>query len=91
MSDRAHIDLDAPPLTDGQLAEFRPRPLARRVRQTLALSQEAFAERYGIPVGTLREWEQSRREPDTTAVSYLTAIMADPDGVAHALATGRAA
>lgn len=91
MSDRFDIDPDAPPQSAEQLAEFRPRPLARRVRQTLGLSQDAFAERYGIPVATLRDWEQGRRDPDTAAVSYLTAIAADPEAVARALATGRAA
>lgn len=91
MSEHRSIDPDAPPLTAEQLAEFRPRPLARRVRQALGLSQDAFAERYGIPAATLRDWEQGRREPDTAAASYLTAIQADPEGVARALAAGRAA
>jgi hypothetical protein len=50
------------------------------------LTQEEFAERYQIPVGTLRDWEQGRSEPDQPARSYLKVIARDPEHVRMALA-----
>jgi hypothetical protein len=38
--------------------------LAKRIRWKLGLSQTEFAEVFRIPAGTLRDWEQHRREPD---------------------------
>ena len=33
------------------------------IRKKLNLSQSAFAERYCLPVATVRDWEQRRRSP----------------------------
>ena len=52
----------------------------------LALTQEEFAVRYHIPLGTLRNWEQGRYEPYQPARAYLAAIAHDPEGVPRALA-----
>ena len=41
--------------------------------------------RYHIPLGTLRDWEQGRCEPDQPAKAYLTVIARDPEGVERAL------
>jgi putative transcriptional regulator len=49
------------------------------------LTQEEFAVRYHIPLGTLRDWEQGRCEPDQPARAYLTVIAHDPEGVKRAL------
>jgi hypothetical protein len=38
-----------------------------------------------IPLGTLRDWEQGRREPDQPARAFLTVIARDPEGVKRAL------
>jgi len=80
-------DPDNPPLTDEDLARRsrRPRPNPRVVRRGLRLTQEEFAARYEIPVGTIRDWEQRRSEPDAAARAYLRAIIGDPEGVARAL------
>ncbi len=59
--------------------------IVRLVRHRLGLSQAAFAHRYGIPVGTLRDWEQSRKAPDRTAFAYLKVIAKEPEIVARAL------
>jgi putative transcriptional regulator len=48
-------------------------------------TQEAFAARYQIPLGTLRDWEQARAEPDQPARAYLRTIAGDPEGVERAL------
>jgi putative transcriptional regulator len=51
------------------------------IRRALELTQEEFAARYHIPLGTLRDWEQGRAEPDQPARAYLTLIARDPDRV----------
>ena len=77
-------DTDAAPLlTDGQTAAA----MARTVRTRLGLSQTEFAARFHLPVGTLRDWEQNRRQPDAPALAYLRVIAREPDMVARVLAT----
>jgi len=44
-----------------------------------------------IPLGTLRDWEQGRREPDAAALAYLRVIEREPEAVARALAPSAAA
>jgi putative transcriptional regulator len=78
-------DPDAQPLSDAALARMKPVPRARTLRRALGLTQEEFATRYYIPLGTLRDWEQGRSEPDQPARAYLTVIARDPDGVRRAL------
>jgi putative transcriptional regulator len=56
---------------------------AKALRWKLGLTQQEFATRYHIPIGTLRDWEQHRSEPDAPARAYLKVIAADPDGVAE--------
>ena len=41
------------------------------IRHKLGLSQESFAALMGVKVGTLRNWEQRRREPQGSARSLL--------------------
>ena len=82
---RAKTDPDNPPLSPAALKGFRRVSLARRVRQKLGLSQAEFARVFGIPVGTLRDWEQHRAEPDKAARSYLAVIAVDPVAVRKAL------
>ena len=80
----ARSDPDAQPLSDAQLQRMK-RPNPKVVRQALGLSQEEFAERFRIPVGTLRDWEQGRVEPDQAARAYLMVIARIPDAVRKAL------
>jgi putative transcriptional regulator len=78
-------DPDAQPLAEERLARMKPVPRAKTLRRALGLTQEEFAARYHIPLGTLRDWEQSRSEPDQPARAYLTVIAHDPEGVRRAL------
>lgn len=78
-------DPDNIPRTEKQLANSKPVPRVRTLRRQLSLTQEEFSERYQIPVGTLRDWEQGRSEPDAPARAYLKLIAADPQGVAEKL------
>jgi putative transcriptional regulator len=84
----ALADPDAQPFTPEQLAKVKVVPRVRTLRRALGLSQEEFATRYHIPVGTLRDWEQSRKDPDAAARAYLKAIAGDPIGVERALKSG---
>lgn len=58
------------------------------LRRRLGLSQPAFAAAYGIPLGTIRAWEQGRREPGPIAQALLTAIERDPDAMFELLNPG---
>ena len=78
-------DPDARPVTEADFARLRRVPRVRTLRRALALTQEEFAARYHIPLGTLRDWEQGRSEPDQPAKAYLTVIARDPQGVERAL------
>jgi putative transcriptional regulator len=60
-------------------------PRVKVIRRALGISQEDFAARYHIPVGTLRDWEQGRVAPDRAARAYLTVIARDPEAVRKAL------
>jgi putative transcriptional regulator len=77
-------EADENELSDGTLASVRPVLIAKRARLIARLSQTEFARVYGIPVGTLRDWEQGRTNPDAAAVAYLTAIIHDSKAVAKA-------
>ena len=81
----AALDHEYPPLTDARPGQLRPVPRVKTLRRALALTREAFAVRYQIPLGTLRDWEQGRSEPDQPAKAYLTVIARDPQGVERAL------
>ena len=78
-------DPDARPFTPEELAKARRVPRTKTLRRALGLTQEEFAARYHIPIGTLRDWEQGRTEPDQPARAYLTVIARDPEGVLRAL------
>jgi putative transcriptional regulator len=81
-------DPDAQPLSDAALSRMRPISRARTLRRALGLTQEEFAARYRIPIGTLRDWEQGRSEPDQPTRAYLAVIAHDPEGVRRALEAG---
>jgi putative transcriptional regulator len=78
-------DRDAQPVTPRTEARLRRTPQVRVIRRALKLSQEEFAERFHIPVGTLRDWEQGRKEPDAAARAYLMVIARNPAAVMEAL------
>jgi putative transcriptional regulator len=79
-------DPDAQPLTPDDLARMKRTPQAKVIRRALGLSQEEFAGRFHIPIGTLRDWEQGRKAPDAAAMAYLHVIGRNPDAVRAAFA-----
>lgn len=58
----------------------------KEIRQATGLSQAKFATLVDVQVGTLRNWEQGRREPTGPAKALLRAISKDPKHVLLALA-----
>jgi putative transcriptional regulator len=78
-------DPDAQPATEAQLARARRVPTVRALRKKLNLTQEEFAARFHLPLGTVRDWEQGAHRPDRAAQVLLTIIARDPDAVARAL------
>lgn len=58
----------------------------KEIRAATDLSQTRFARLIQVDVGTLRNWEQGRREPTGPAKALLRAIRNDPEAVIKALA-----
>lgn len=85
ISAAAAADPDARPMTPEEMSKARRVPRVRTMRRALGMTQEEFAIRYHIPLGTLRDWEQGRTEPDQPARAYLRVIAADPEAVRRAL------
>jgi putative transcriptional regulator len=81
----ALADKDSQPMTPEQLARMRRAPNPREIRRRLGLTQEEFARRFQIAVGTLRDWEQGVHLPDSTAKAYLRVIEQNPNAVLQAL------
>ena len=81
----ARADHDAQPLTAADLKRMKRTPRAKIIRRALELTQEEFAARHHIPLGTLQDWEQGRAEPDQPTQAYLTLIARDPGHVNRTL------
>ena len=72
----------APILTDEQFAAAHVQSIRRR----LNLTQAAFAKKLRIPLGTVRDWEQARRQPDAPARALLRVLEREPEATLRALA-----
>jgi putative transcriptional regulator len=81
----ALADPDAQPLSSADFQRMKRTPQVKIIRRALGLTQEEFAARYRIPLGTLRDWEQGRATPDQPTQAYLTVIARSPEGVQQAL------
>jgi putative transcriptional regulator len=64
-----------------------PQPAVRDLRRRARLTQLEFAARLGVPVETIRNWEQGKRMPRGPARALLAVIAHAPDTVFAALAT----
>lgn len=56
----------------------------KEIRKAVNLSQSKFAKLIGVELGTLRNWEQGRREPTGPAKVLIRAIENDPEHVLKA-------
>ncbi|KQP95342.1 XRE family transcriptional regulator [Methylobacterium sp. Leaf117] len=80
-ADDQDFDATAEALDRGQRA-----CLMRRTRTSLGLSQSEFANRFRVPVGTLRDWEQARATAPDFSIADVRLIGRYPDIVARAVA-----
>jgi len=78
-------DPDNKPRTPEREKKLQRVPQVRVMRRALGLTQEEFAAHFHIPLGTLRDWEQGKSEPDTCARAYLKVIARNPKAVTDAL------
>jgi len=95
MSERAFDKIaagleDAIAYAGGDASRGRAHPPidVKAIRARTGKSQQAFADAYRLPVGTVRDWEQMRRQPDAPARALLSLIAADPGAVERLIAKG---
>ena len=82
----AESDPDNLPLDDRTLVRLR-RPLdVKAIRKGLKLTQQQFAQEFGLELRTVQDWEQGRVLPTGAARTLLRIIERDPDAVRRALA-----
>src|SRR5436190_10984283 len=74
----------APDVTSGETPAL---PAVRDLRRRAQLTQLDFAARLGVPVETIRNWEQGKRAPRGPARALLAVIAHSPETVFAALAT----
>ena len=76
----------APERTPVPPAEMETFPAVRDLRRRARLTQLQFASRLGVPVETIRNWEQGKRMPRGPARALLAVIAHAPETVFAALA-----
>lgn len=86
---RVLTDPEATPLSDDDMARLRRTPQVKVIRRALRLTQEEFADRFGLSLATVRDWEQGRTEPDQAAKTLLKLIASMPEQVEATLAAER--
>lgn len=86
LADGGERDIAAKPrrVHDGDAA------YAKGVRARTSLTQSEFAARIGVPIETVRNWEQGKRSPRGPARALLKVIERAPDLAFSVLAGARA-
>jgi len=77
----------APPLAASAPGDAATAPTARDLRRRARLTQTEFAARLGVPVETIRNWEQGKRVPRGPARALLAVVAHAPETVFAALAS----
>ena len=75
------------PVAAAAPSDAAPLPAVRDLRRRAQLTQLEFAARLGVPVETIRNWEQGKRVPRGPARALLAVIAHSPETVFEALAT----
>ena len=85
VTDRRKIDarVGSTPISGGRSPD---RLDVKAIRRRLGLTQMEFARRYGLSLGSIRNWEQGCRQPDGPARILLRVIEREPEAVQRALA-----
>jgi putative transcriptional regulator len=60
----------------------------QKARKQLGLSQDQFADAFGVSASTLRKWEQGQRAPTGAARTLMKIIKREPEAVVRALKAG---
>ncbi len=71
---------------EAPLADFHPTPDVQAIRERLSMSQATFAATIGVPVATVRNWEQRRTGIASSARTLLRVMEREPAAVLRALA-----
>ncbi len=58
----------------------------KAIRKATRLTQDQFATTFHLPIGTLRDWEQNRSQPDSGSKVYLRLIQSNPAAVREMVA-----
>ena len=83
--DWSQVDATTEEEIEAQIAEDETEAIldaaayARSVRERVGLSQTAFAQRIGVPVATVRNWEQGKRSPRGPARALLRLLHLRPE------------
>jgi putative transcriptional regulator len=83
----AGLALAIPDVASAARTDPAPLPAVRDLRRRSCLTQLEFAARLGVPVETIRNWEQGKRAPRGPARALLAVIAHSPETVFAALAT----
>ena len=81
------VAMSEPAAPDVASVETPALPAVRDLRRRAQLTQLEFAARLGVPVETIRNWEQGKRAPRGPARALLAVIAHSPETVFAALAT----
>jgi putative transcriptional regulator len=73
-------------ITEGFVVHYPQTVDVKAIRNRQGLSQEAFAQRYGLSAAAIRDWEQHRRQPEQAARVLLMVIDHNPAAVLEAIA-----
>ena len=84
-------DIERQKVEDGEdscapLPLFRAPPSVRAIRDQLHMTQDAFASAIGVPVATVRNWEQRRTAMDPAVRALLRVVEREPQAALRALA-----
>ena len=83
----ALADPDSAPETEEEIGRIWGVEFLKEMRGRLNMTQTEFSREFGIPLGTLRDWEQGVSFPDASARTLLRVIAREPDAVMRALAS----
>jgi len=91
VADTSEADIRRHQIEDGEdpdtpLPRLPPPPDVRLIRTRLRMTQDAFARAIGVPVATVRNWEQSRTRMDPAVRSLMRVLEREPDLVLRTLA-----
>lgn len=82
----AESDPDNLPLDERTLVGLRRPVDVKAIRKGLKLTQQQFAQEFGLELRTVQDWEQGRVMPTGASRTLLKVIELDPNAVRRALA-----